>query len=89
LKKENFSKWPTILSRPRIFIQKNHCFLVTADERRFTRTFCSADLAEQKNAYGQGEKQDMEINDITYAINGAAFEVNRVPGPGFLEKVCR
>ena len=29
----------------------------------------------------------MEINEITYAINGAAFEVNRVLGPGFLEKV--
>jgi GxxExxY protein len=29
----------------------------------------------------------MEINDITYAINGAAFEVNRVLGSGFLEKV--
>jgi GxxExxY protein len=29
----------------------------------------------------------MEINDITYAINGAAFEFNRVLGPGFLEKV--
>jgi len=29
----------------------------------------------------------MEINDITYAINGAAFEVNRVLGPGSLEKV--
>ncbi|MBI9084190.1 MAG: GxxExxY protein [Desulfobacterales bacterium] len=29
----------------------------------------------------------MEINDITYAINGAVFEVNRVLGPGFLEKV--
>ena len=29
----------------------------------------------------------MNINDITYAINGAIFEVNRVLGPGFLEKV--
>ena len=29
----------------------------------------------------------MKINDITYAINGAVFEVNRVLGPGFLEKV--
>lgn len=29
----------------------------------------------------------MEINDITYAINGASFEVNRVLGSGFLEKV--
>ncbi len=29
----------------------------------------------------------MDINDITYAINGALFEVNRVLGPGFLEKV--
>jgi GxxExxY protein len=29
----------------------------------------------------------MELNDITYKINGAVFEVNRVLGPGFLEKV--
>ena len=29
----------------------------------------------------------MEINDVTYAINGAVFEVNRVLGSGFLEKV--
>ena len=29
----------------------------------------------------------MEINDITYKINGAVFEVNRVLGSGFLEKV--
>ena len=29
----------------------------------------------------------MNINDITYAINGAVFEVNKVLGPGFLEKV--
>lgn len=29
----------------------------------------------------------MKINDITYAINGAAFEVNRILGSGFLEKV--
>lgn len=29
----------------------------------------------------------MNINEITYEINGAVFEVNRVLGPGFLEKV--
>lgn len=29
----------------------------------------------------------MDVNDITYAINGAVFEVNKVLGPGFLEKV--
>jgi GxxExxY protein len=29
----------------------------------------------------------MDINVVTYAINGAVFEVNRVLGPGFLEKV--
>jgi len=29
----------------------------------------------------------MKINDITYEIRGALFEVNRILGPGFLEKV--
>ena len=29
----------------------------------------------------------MDINDVTYGINGAVFEVNRILGPGFLEKV--
>ena len=29
----------------------------------------------------------MDINDVTYAINGAVFEINRILGPGFLEKV--
>ena len=29
----------------------------------------------------------MNINDITYLINGAIFEVNRELGAGFLEKV--
>ena len=29
----------------------------------------------------------MKINDITYKINGAVFEVNSVLGPGFVEKV--
>jgi len=29
----------------------------------------------------------MDINDITYAINGAVFEVNRILGSGFLEEV--
>jgi len=29
----------------------------------------------------------MDINEIIYQIRGAIFEVNRVLGPGFLEKV--
>ena len=29
----------------------------------------------------------MKLNDVTYAINGAVFEVNNILGPGFLEKV--
>ena len=29
----------------------------------------------------------MDINDLTYKINGAIFEVNRELGSGFLEKV--
>ena len=30
---------------------------------------------------------EMDLNEITYKINGSAFEVNRVLGGGFLEKV--
>lgn len=29
----------------------------------------------------------MNVNDVTYEVNDAIFEVNRVLGPGFLEKV--
>jgi GxxExxY protein len=29
----------------------------------------------------------MDLNELTYAINGAIFEVNKILGPGFLEKV--
>ena len=29
----------------------------------------------------------MELNDLTYKINGAVFEVNKVLGHGFLESV--
>lgn len=29
----------------------------------------------------------LDINDLTYKINGAVFEVSRVLGAGFLEKV--
>jgi GxxExxY protein len=29
----------------------------------------------------------MDLNDITYKVNGAVFEVSRVLGAGFLEKV--
>ena len=29
----------------------------------------------------------MDLNEITYTINGAVFEVNKILGSGFLEKV--
>ena len=29
----------------------------------------------------------MDTNELTYKINGAVFAVNRILGPGFLEKV--
>ena len=29
----------------------------------------------------------MEINEVTYKVNGAVFEVNRILGPGFLKRV--
>ena len=29
----------------------------------------------------------MDLNQLTYQINGAIYEVTRVLGPGFLEKV--
>ena len=29
----------------------------------------------------------MDVNELTYAINGAIFEVHNILGPGFLEKV--
>jgi GxxExxY protein len=32
-------------------------------------------------------KKNMDINELTYQINGAVFEVNRELGAGFLEKV--
>jgi GxxExxY protein len=34
-----------------------------------------------------GKKIKMDLNDITYKINGAVFEVNKVLGSGFLEKI--
>jgi hypothetical protein len=32
-------------------------------------------------------KNKMDLNDITYRINGSIYEVNQVLGSGFLEKV--
>jgi GxxExxY protein len=29
----------------------------------------------------------MDLNNITYKINGAVFEVNKILGSGFLEKI--
>jgi GxxExxY protein len=35
----------------------------------------------------RGKKKKMEDDKLTYEINGAVFEVNRLLGAGFLEKV--
>jgi len=43
-------------------------------------------LARPKGAIASRYK-NMEINEITFAINGAVFEVNKILGPGFMEKV--
>jgi hypothetical protein len=51
------------------------------------QTFCSADLAEQKMHSLREKIFQMDLNDITYKINGAVFEVNKILGSGFLEKV--
>jgi len=36
---------------------------------------------------GLWQKNKMDINDLTYKINGAVYEVNKELGSGFLEKV--
>jgi GxxExxY protein len=45
------------------------------------------DLKTNWDLRGQNKSLGMDINEITYEINGAVFEVNKVLGPGFLEKV--
>lgn len=50
----------------------------------------SGRLGRTNNAIRLGRERTqrpVDINEITYTINGAMFEVNRVLGPGFLEKV--
>lgn len=37
--------------------------------------------------WGAGRNKKMGVNETTYKINGAVFEVNRILGSGFLEKV--
>jgi GxxExxY protein len=44
-------------------------------------------LAGPKHHVLQAKIEMMDIDQLTYAINGAVFEVNRILGPGFLEKV--
>jgi len=73
-----------------LFTAKTQRKGLAADGRRRRRLFCSADLAEQKGAIRLAAERAqcyLNVNDITYAINGAVFEVNRLLGPGFLEKV--
>ena len=48
---------------------------------------CWGGITETQNSPTPQLIIKLEINDITYAINGAVFEVNNILGPGFLEKV--
>ena len=40
-----------------------------------------------RESVAKEKEGEMEIEELTYLINGAVFEVNRVLGSGFLEKV--
>ena len=39
------------------------------------------------NAHNRCAIRFMDTNELTYRINGAIFEVNRILGSGFTEKV--
>jgi GxxExxY protein len=41
----------------------------------------------RRHFVGEFKNIKMDLNELTYLINGAIFEVNRILGPGFLEKV--
>ena len=54
----------------------------------FKRSTCSQ-IYYLNNYFGDIRRLalPMDINELTYTINGAVFEVNKVLGAGFLEKV--
>ena len=64
-----------------IFMQSvfDPCFIRGTDKLCFTRG----------TGRGRGLVMELLHKDITEQIIGAAFEVNRVLGYGFLEKVCQ
>jgi GxxExxY protein len=47
----------------------------------------SRPCAKPERASNGFKEAIMDINEITYAINGAVFEVNKILGEGYLEKV--
>jgi hypothetical protein len=42
---------------------------------------------KKRSSRMRGKNIIMQINELTYKINGAIYEVNRILGYGFLEKV--
>ena len=52
---------------------------------RPTRTFMPSDMLGI-SAHNRCAIKTMDINELTYRINGAIFEVNRILGSGFMLK---
>ena len=65
-------------------VTARRCKLAADRRRRFVRPTWPNKMC---NRFAKENRRTMEMNEVTYAVRGAVFEVNRVLGSGFLEKV--